>query len=99
MYGTIAKPFTAQSPSGEMQLVKVGRRRDHIINKSLPGKGLTGAVVRTLCSISSITKLAMPTPTKRQLSFCLNTTQFVFEGTYYKQVFGNECQYVTKLIF
>ena len=22
------------------------------------------------------------------LSFCLNTTQFVFEGTYYKQVFG-----------
>ena len=22
------------------------------------------------------------------LSFCLNTTQFVFDGTYYKQVFG-----------
>ena len=22
------------------------------------------------------------------LSFCLNTTQFMFEGTYYKQVFG-----------
>ena len=24
------------------------------------------------------------------IPFCLNTTQFVFEGTYYKQVFGTE---------